>query len=59
MKLSNKYAYVRIDGCHDDCSNHHDPVCEGNVDLPVELLRGMNNFNLRKVRKFHDLRQEL
>lgn len=56
MKLCVKYAYIGIDGCNNHRSNHHDPISKGNIDLPVVLLRGMNDFNLREVGKFHDLR---
>lgn len=59
QKLCIKWAYIGIDGSHNHRSNHHDPIRKGNIDLPVELLRGMNDFDLRKVGKFHDLRQKL
>lgn len=36
MRLCNKHAYIRIDGRHNYCSNHHDPIRQGDIDLPVE-----------------------
>lgn len=52
-------AYVVVDCGHDYCSDHHQPICDRNIDLTVECFRCMIDFNLREVRKFHDLTQQL
>ena len=49
-------TYVVVDCCHDNRSNHHQPVCEGDVDLAVEFLRGMVDLDMGEVGELHDLR---
>lgn len=44
---------------HDNRTNHHNPVSQGNIYLAIEFLRCMHRFDLGKVREFHDLRQQL
>lgn len=41
--------HVVIDCCYNDSSNHHQPICKGNINLVVISLRDMNEFDLRKV----------
>ena len=51
--------YVIVDGGHYYRTDHEKPIGEGDVDLPVENLRGVHHFDLREVGELHDLREEL
>lgn len=52
-------TYIVIGYCDNDSANHQEPVDPWNVNLSVEDLRSMNQFDLGKVRKLDNLRQKL
>lgn len=52
-------AYVVVDSCDDDCSNHHEPVGKWDVNLTVELVACVNCLDLREVAGVHDLCEKL
>lgn len=52
-------AYVVVNCGYDDGADHEEPVGEGDVDLSVEDLGGVDHFDLGEVGELHDLREEL
>lgn len=48
-------TYIVVDCRYDNRSDHHQPVCEGDVDLAVELFRGMVDLDVGEVGQLHDL----
>jgi hypothetical protein len=52
-------AYVVVNCGYDDGADHEEPVREGDVDLAVEDLGGVDELDLGEVGELHDLREEL
>jgi len=59
MRAWNVGSYIVVHCGHDYRTDHEEPVGKGDVDLPVEDLGGVHHLDLGKVRKLHDLREEL
>ena len=53
--MSKSEAYVVVNSCDNDRSNHEKPVRKRNVHLPMKDLRCMDHLDLRKIGQFHNL----
>lgn len=42
-------SHVIVDGCDNDCSDHHNPIDNRNVDMAVKLGGGVYEFNLGEI----------
>lgn len=54
-----QYAYVTVDGSDYDCANHHEPISDGNIDLPMEGGAGVSGLDLWEIGRVHELYQQL
>lgn len=54
-----KLRCVRVDGSNNDSADHHQPIRNGDIDLTVESVAGVDHLDVRKVGHDHDLTQQL
>jgi hypothetical protein len=44
-----KHTHIVVDGCYDHCSDHHEPIGHGNVNLSMEVFRCVINSDLWEI----------
>lgn len=52
-------TYIVINCSHNHSSNHQKPVGHWDINLAVEVLAGVDHFDMRKVAQSHNLREKL
>lgn len=52
-------TYVAVDGSNDHSADHHDPVGQRYIHLPMEFGASISRLDLREIGRMHELNKQL